>query len=173
MPKHIASGLKYLAAVKLREQGYFQKDIAEKLGMDRSTVSHYLNGRNLSWSSIEVAEAVTGCCNRDFLYMTYSLTGNIDNTRTIVGILIKDEFQAKVKDSCIGCGVCVDACLMNNISIKDLKCSIDTADCCGCLECQLNCPTHSIQVLEVENFNKWSTYFSLYPSLLKILFNYK
>ena len=154
MPKHIASGLKYLAAVKLREQGYFQKDIAEKLGMDRSTVSHYLNGRNLSWSSIEVAEAVTGCCNRDFLYMTYSLTEDIDNTRTIVGILIEEEFQAKVKDSCIGCGVCVDACLLNNISIKDLKCNIDTSNCFGCLECQENCPTNSLQVLEVENLNK-------------------
>ncbi|WP_321423111.1 helix-turn-helix domain-containing protein [uncultured Methanobacterium sp.] len=154
MPKHITSGLKYLAAVKLREQGYFQKDIADKLGMDRSTVSHYLNGRNLSWSSIEVAESITNCCNRDFLYMTYSLTGDLDNTRTIVDILIEQEFQAKVKDTCIGCGVCVDACLMKNISIVDLKCNINTDECCGCLECQLNCPTNSIKVLEVQNLNK-------------------
>lgn len=154
MPKHIASGLKYLAAVKLRNQGYFQKDIANKLGMDRSTVSHYLNGRNLSWGSIEVAEAVTSCCNRDFLHMTYSLTGNIDNTRTIVSILIEQEFKAKIKDTCIGCGVCVDACLMNNIEIVDLKCHINTDQCCGCLECQSNCPTNSIQVLEVNNYNK-------------------
>ncbi len=48
MPKHIASGLKYLAAVKLKEQGESQQAIANELGIDRSTVSHYLNGSNLS-----------------------------------------------------------------------------------------------------------------------------
>jgi 4Fe-4S ferredoxin len=149
MPKHIASGLKYLAAVKLREQGYFQKDIANHLGMDRSTVSHYLNGRNLSWSSIEVAKSITSCCNRDFLHITYSLTGDLDKTQTIVGILIEQEFQAQIKDTCIGCGVCVDMCLMDKISIVDLKCHIDTAGCCGCKDCQINCPTNSIQILEV------------------------
>lgn len=42
MPKHIASGLKYLAAVKLKEQGESQQAIANELGIDRSTVSHYL-----------------------------------------------------------------------------------------------------------------------------------
>jgi 4Fe-4S ferredoxin len=154
MPKHIASGLKYLAAVKLREKGYFQKDIANKLGMDRSTVSHYLNGRNLSWNSIEVAESITNCCNRDFLHVTYSLTGDLENTQTIVDILIEEEFKANVKDTCIGCGVCVDVCLMNNISIVDLKCHINNAGCCGCLDCQINCPTHSIQILEVQIPNK-------------------
>ncbi|NYB52939.1 MAG: helix-turn-helix domain-containing protein [Methanobacteriaceae archaeon] len=154
MPKHIASGLKYLAAVKLREQGYFQKDIASKLGMDRSTVSHYLNGRNLSWGSIEVAETIVNCCNRDFLYMTYSLTGDLDCTRTIVGILIEKKFQAKVEDTCIGCGVCVDVCLLDNITIVDLKCQISSEGCCGCKDCQLNCPTNSIQILEVQSPNK-------------------
>lgn len=154
MPKHIASGLKYLTAVKLREQGYFQKDIAKKLGMDRSTVSHYLNGRNLSWSSIEVAESITNCCNHDFLHVTYSLTGDLDNTRTIVNILIEQEFQARVGDTCIGCGVCVDVCLMDNITIVDLKCHIDNQGCCGCLDCQTNCPTNSIQILELQSPNK-------------------
>lgn len=149
MPKHIASGLKYLAAVKLREQGYFQKDIAEKLGMDRSTVSHYLNGRNLSWSSIEVAEAVSNCCNRDFVNLAHSFIGDLDSTKTIVRILIDQKFQATVGDTCIGCGVCVDVCIMDAIAIVDLKCHIDTEWCCGCLECQENCPTGSIQIFEV------------------------
>jgi 4Fe-4S ferredoxin len=153
MPKHIASGLKYLAAVKLRKNGYFQKDIADKLGMDRSTVSHYLNGRNLSWGSIEVAEAVTNCCNRDFLYMTYALTGDLNNTRTIVHILIEQKFEAMVGDTCIGCGVCTDICLMGAINIVDLKCQINTEQCCGCLDCQMNCPTNSIEILEVQNPN--------------------
>ena len=143
-----------MAAVKLREQGYFQKDIAEKLGMDRSTVSHYLNGRNLSWSSIEVAEIVSKCCNRDFLHMTYSLTGDLENTRTIVGILNEQKFECKTEDTCIGCGVCVDVCLLGNISIVDLKCHINCDGCCGCKDCQINCPTNSIQIVEILSPNK-------------------
>ena len=62
MPKHIVSGLNYLAAIKLREEGYLQKEIAEALGMDRSTVSHYINGRNISWDSIEIAETISNLC---------------------------------------------------------------------------------------------------------------
>jgi 4Fe-4S ferredoxin len=151
MPKHIASGLKYLAAVKLREQGYYQKDIAEKLGMDRSTVSHYLNGRNLSWSSIEVAEVVASCCIQDFLKMTYALVNNPESTKTIVRILIEQQFKAQVMDSCIGCGLCVDICLMDAVKIVDLKSQIDPEWCCGCLECEENCPTGSIRILAVEN----------------------
>ena len=46
MPKHIASGLKYLAAVKLKMTGKSHQEIADELGVDRSTISHYLNGRN-------------------------------------------------------------------------------------------------------------------------------
>ncbi|TMS40906.1 MAG: helix-turn-helix domain-containing protein, partial [Methanobacterium sp.] len=59
MPKHIVSGLKYLTAVELIREGLSQKEVAKILEMDRSTVSHYLNGRNLSWNSIEVAEIIT------------------------------------------------------------------------------------------------------------------
>ena len=55
---------------------------------------------------------------------------------------------------CGSCRVCVDACLMNNVEIVDLNCHINAEGCCGCLECQLNCPTNSIQVLEVQNTNK-------------------
>jgi 4Fe-4S ferredoxin len=151
MPKHIASGLKYLAAVKLREEGYYQKDIAEKLGMDRSTVSHYLNGRNLSWSSIEVAEVVASCCTRDFLKMTYALVDNPESTKTIVRILIEQKFQAQVDDTCIGCGLCADICLMDAVNILDLKSHIDPEWCCGCMECEDYCPTGSIRILAVEN----------------------
>ena len=73
MPKHIASGLKYLAAVKLKEQGESQQAIANELGIDRSTVSHYLNGSNLSWNSIDVAKTITDLTPRDFLKMTSAI----------------------------------------------------------------------------------------------------
>ena len=70
MPKHIASGLKYLAAVRLKDQGKSQQVIADQLDIDRSTVSHYFNGRNLSWNSIDVAKTITELSPRDFLLMT-------------------------------------------------------------------------------------------------------
>ena len=73
MPKHIISGLKYLAAVELRKKGHNQREIAEELEMDRSTVSHYLNGRNVSWNSIEIAEVIRNSCPKDFLTLTYAL----------------------------------------------------------------------------------------------------
>ncbi len=73
MPNHIASGLKYLAAIELKKQGFNQQMIADELDIDRSTVSHYLNGRNLSWNSIEVAKTITNMCPKDFLIMTQTL----------------------------------------------------------------------------------------------------
>ena len=73
MPKHIVSGLKYLTAVELIREGYSQKEVAKILEMDRSTVSHYLNGRNLSWNSIEIAKKITEMCPKDFLILSYAL----------------------------------------------------------------------------------------------------
>ena len=73
MPKHIASGLKYLAAVKLKEVGKTHQEIANELSVDRSTISHYLNGSNLSWNSIEVARTITELSPRDFLTMVFAI----------------------------------------------------------------------------------------------------
>jgi 4Fe-4S ferredoxin len=146
MPKHIASGLKYLAAVELIREGYSQKDISEKLDMDRSTLSHYLNGRNISMGSIEIAELIKGFCPKDFLELTSALLENRDTTRTIVKTCLNQKYRAKVRDSCIGCGLCVDTCLMNAISLDNLKAQIDSQSCCGCLMCEEKCPTNSIKI---------------------------
>jgi 4Fe-4S ferredoxin len=86
MPKHIASGLKYLAAVKLKEAGESHQAIADELGIDRSTVSHYLNGRNLSWNSIDVARTITELTPRDFLIMTNAVFDEPEQSRKIVHI---------------------------------------------------------------------------------------
>ncbi|MGP8024105.1 MAG: 4Fe-4S binding protein [Methanobacterium sp.] len=151
MPKHIVSGLKYLTAVELIRDGFSQKDVAKILEMDRSTVSHYLNGRNLSWNSIEVAEIITNFCSKDFLTLTYALLNDSEKTRIIIKTCSKKTYQAKVEDSCIGCGLCADTCLMNAIILDDLKAEIDTEWCCGCLMCGDVCPTNSIKISEEEN----------------------
>ena len=82
MPKHIASGLKYLAAVKLKDAGKSHQEIADELGVDRSTISHYLNGRNLSWNSIDVARTIIDLSPRDFLRMTEALFDEPEKSRT-------------------------------------------------------------------------------------------
>lgn len=151
MPKHIVSGLKYLTAVELIRDGYNQKEVARILEMDRSTVSHYLNGRNLSWNSIEVAEIITKFCPRDFLTLTYALLNDNEKTRIIVKTCSKKEFHTTVEDSCIGCGLCADTCLMNAIVLDDLKARIDSEWCCGCLMCGDVCPTNSIKISEEKN----------------------
>ncbi len=149
MPKHIVSGLKYLTAVELIREGYSQKEVAKMLEMDRSTISHYLNGRNLSWSSIEIAETITNFCPRDFLTLAYALMQ--EKARIVVKTCSKHDYEGKVKESCIGCGLCVDTCLMKAIVLNDLKAQIDFNWCCGCLMCGENCPTDSIEILEVKN----------------------
>jgi len=151
MPNHIASGLKYLAAIELKKQGFNQQMIADELEIDRSTVSHYLNGRNLSWNSIEVAKTITNMCPKDFLIMTRTLFKDEQKTRKIVSICKTGDYHVEVADSCIGCGLCVDLCLMKAVNLDSLKAYIDSICCCGCLLCQEGCPTNSIKILEVNN----------------------
>ncbi|WP_409200059.1 tRNA CCA-pyrophosphorylase [Methanobrevibacter sp. DSM 116169] len=150
MPKHIESGLKYLAAVKLKEQGENQQKIAEELDIDRSTVSHYLNGRNLSWNSIDVAKTITDLCPEDFLTMVQVIVQDHGKARKILKICKNHEFEAKVKDSCIGCGLCVGLCFMKSIALVSLKAQINSRHCCGCRICENKCPTNSIKILEIE-----------------------
>lgn len=149
MPKHIASGLKYLAAVKLREHGENQQKIAKKLDIDRSTVSHYLNGRNLSWNSIDVAKTITGLSPKDFLDMAQVLFQEPEQSRNIVTILREKDYEAIVENSCIGCGLCVDLCFMKAVKLDSLKSQINSRCCCGCQICQDECPTNSIKILEI------------------------
>lgn len=149
MPKHIASGLKYLAAVKLKMTGKSHQEIADELGFDRSTISHYLNGRNLSWNSIDVARTIIDLSPKDFLIMTEAIFNNPEQSRKIVNICKERNFQASVEDSCIGCGLCVNACKMDAIKLVSLKAYADSMQCCGCQLCEDECPTNSIKILEI------------------------
>ncbi|WP_367247341.1 4Fe-4S binding protein [uncultured Methanobrevibacter sp.] len=134
MPKHIASGLKYLAAVKLKEAGESHQAIADELGIDRSTVSHYLNGRNLSWNSIDVAKTITELSPRDFLIMTNAVFDEPEQSRKIVNICREKNYEATIEDSCIGCGLCVNVCSMKAIKLESLKAHTNSADSIKILE---------------------------------------
>ena len=150
MPKHIASGLKYLAAVKLKDAGESHQAIANELDVDRSTISHYLNGSNLSWNSIDVARTITELSPRDFLIMTVAIFDELEQSRKIVNICKERNFKVEIADSCIGCGLCVNACLMKAIKLESLKAHADSIQCCGCQLCKDECPTNSIKILEIE-----------------------
>jgi 4Fe-4S ferredoxin len=151
MPKHIISGLKYLATIELKKRGYTQQKIAQTLEIDRSTVSHYLNGRNLSWRSIEVAQTITELIPKDFLLLVDTLLNDNEATRTLVNICKIKQFNTQIKESCIGCGLCVDLCIMKAITLDDLQAQIDSNWCCGCQICAERCPTKSIIILEVKD----------------------
>ena len=149
MPKHIVSGIKYLAAIELRKKGLSQQEISNEIGVDRSTISHYLNGRNLSYESIELAKTILDCSNKDLLAIFNVLFDDVDTIRTFVSIFSKNHYDAKVTNSCIGCGLRVDLCLVKSIDMDSLKAQINPLYCCGCLVCVESCPTNSIKILEV------------------------
>ena len=149
MPKHIVSGLKYLESVELRKRGLSQKEISEEIGVDRSTISHYLNGRNISIDSIELAKVILELNPKDFILITKTLFGDYKDIRQIVTIFNMNRYDCQINDGCIGCGLCVDLCEMKSISLDSLKAKIDPRYCCGCLMCVEDCPTNSIKILEV------------------------
>ena len=149
MPKHIASGLKYLAAVKLKDAGKNHQEIASALNVDRSTISHYLNGRNLSWNSIDVARTIIDLSPLDFLKMVEAVFDDPEMSRKIVNICRERDFKVDIGDSCIGCGLCVNACSMKAIQLESLQAHADSIQCCGCQLCKDECPTDSIKILEI------------------------
>lgn len=49
------------------------------------------------------------------------------------------------KTECSGCGVCVDECPVDTISIVDGKAEIEMKDCIRCGVCHVACPLKSIK----------------------------
>ncbi|WP_458457043.1 4Fe-4S binding protein [Methanobrevibacter sp.] len=149
MPKHLLSGLKYLTVIELRKLGSSTHEIANLLEMDRSTVSHYINGRNISSGSIDVARVILDLSPQDSFRMIYALCHDEKLTFTILKYC-SDNPKINIKNTCIGCGVCVDRCVMSALKIIDLNSKVNLDFCCGCLMCVEYCPTNSIEILEVE-----------------------
>lgn len=147
MPKHLVSGLKYLTVIELKKLEYSTQEIADILDMDRTTVSHYLHGRNISSSSIQVAKVIFELTPQDSFKMIYALCHDEKLTFTILKYCSNNP-KVRVKDTCIGCSVCVEICVMNAFKLVGLASSVNLDLCCGCLMCVDNCPTDSIEVLD-------------------------
>ena len=149
MPKHIISGLKYLESIELRKRGLSQKEISHEIGVDRSTISHYLNGRNISTDSVEFAKVILELSPMDFILITRVLFDDYEEIRHLIITFNMNHYDCIVDDGCIGCGLCVDLCEVKSISLESLKAKINPRYCCGCLMCVEDCPTDSIKILEV------------------------
>lgn len=48
------------------------------------------------------------------------------------------------KDTCIGCGACVDVCPVNALSMEDGKAVCDESACIDCGACIATCPVQAI-----------------------------
>ena len=62
MPKHIASGLKYLAAVKLKMTGKSHQEIADELGLIENKDYFYVYDKCLTELTAEEKTGVTLTC---------------------------------------------------------------------------------------------------------------
>ncbi len=54
------------------------------------------------------------------------------------------------KDTCVGCGTCVDACPEAAIELVDDLAKVDEARCKECGDCVEACPTEAIKVEKKE-----------------------
>lgn len=69
------------------------------------------------------------------------LSGIVNKTFYRMFVKAKDFF---VTDACTGCGYCVDACLLNNIRLKDGK-PVWGENCTHCMACICGCPTEAVE----------------------------
>ncbi len=73
---------------------------------------------------------------------------DLEIIKQLVLIFGLNHYETSVGDECIGCGLCVDLCIMDTIEIDSLKAKVNPLYCCGCLMCVEDCPTKAIKILE-------------------------
>jgi len=75
----------------------------------------------------------------------------IDSSDTISTKSLSDSIAVIDVKKCIGCGVCVQACPENAISIENGKAVIDPEKCNFCGKCIASCPFKAIRAVKRDN----------------------
>lgn len=75
-------------------------------------------------------------------YILYSFLSGAVN-RLFYAFIVKSK-KFWVKDNCVSCGKCVEACSLNNVSLQNGK-PIWGNDCTHCMACICYCPQKSIE----------------------------
>jgi ferredoxin len=69
--------------------------------------------------------------------------------------LVSSPFVAAVDpDTCIDCGICVDRCQMDALSLADGAVSLDLDRCIGCGLCVSTCPTGALTLVRKPDFEQ-------------------
>jgi len=50
------------------------------------------------------------------------------------------------EDKCVGCGLCVDVCPVEAITLEDDKAKVDENKCTECGQCVEECPNEAISI---------------------------
>lgn len=83
-------------------------------------------------------------------------------------VVIANYYAEVDPDLCIGCGICVEICPMNAISLKDEVSSIKRKRCIGCGNCVAKCPEEAISLHKRERqFTPFPTMDELFDKVME------
>jgi len=107
----------------------------------------HLIGRNkldAMWLGAQPGEKLLTICNCCPCCCLWKILSNLDSqinakVKRMPGV------EVTVTDKCTGCGLCLEKCFVQTITIQNGKASIG-ADCKGCGRCADRCPNNAIQV---------------------------
>ncbi len=119
------------------ETGYTPSEIPYYAGEFPVFVLHWNPSQDASYFLVAVSSNRIDADNWDAAVVVDTIAAGQDSAWV--------EFQPDVFDNtCIGCGICVDVCPHDAITLVDGRAVIDANLCTACGQCILNCPVQAI-----------------------------
>lgn len=80
----------------------------------------------------------------------------------------KSNYVSKVdQELCKGCGMCIERCAFNAITINEEKASVDQMKCYGCGSCAIQCPTGAIKLHRKERSEIYDNFLVLMTKIFE------
>ncbi len=120
-------------------------DREEKVRVDLPTFKEVMIAQDIAKSSaIAVISHFKG-------HMLFGFGGALKNLGMGSGsragkLQMHSKIHPTINDSCVGCGLCVEACAAEAITIKGKKASIEKDLCTGCAKCIATCPNQAVNI---------------------------